>query len=130
MADETTVITQGNIPLKVYVVNNVDEIDILNSVQPVGLSVVACGELQGSTAALQMPASACKYVKFKARADNAGYVYIGGAGVTLPDGTTDATTGLELGPSEETGWLPATNADIFYRICTAAGDDLTFIALG
>ena len=90
---------------------------------------VICGELQGSAAALQMPNVACKMVKFKARSDNAGNVYVGGAGVTKPDGTTDTTTGFELDASEETGWLTADNLNRFYRICDNAGDDLTYIAL-
>jgi hypothetical protein len=92
-------------------------------------TTVACGELQGSAAALQMPSIACKMVNFKARKDNAGYVYIGGAGVTKPSGTTDITTGLELDAGEETGWLTVDNLNRFYRICDNAGDDLTYIAL-
>jgi len=92
-------------------------------------STVACGELQGSATALQMPSVACKLVKFKARNDNAGNVYIGTSGVTKPDGTTDTTTGFELDAGEETGWLPASNLNIFYRICDNAGDDLTYIVL-
>lgn len=91
--------------------------------------VVACGELAGSAVALQMPNVACKLVKFKARQDNAGFVYIGGAGVTRPDGTTDVTTGLELDASEETGWLPVDNLNRLYRICDNASDDLTYLAL-
>lgn len=87
------------------------------------------GELQGSASALQMPNIACKLVKFKARNDNAGNVYIGKSGVTLPDGTTDTTTGFELDAGEETGWIPVDNLNRFYRICNNAGDDLTYVAL-
>jgi len=104
-------------------------VDVRTAVQPTGLSTVACGELSGSAAALQMPSVACKYVKFKAVWNNAGNVYVWGASVTKVDGTTDTTTGFELGASEETGWLPATNMNLFYRICDNAGDDLTYIAL-
>ncbi len=92
-------------------------------------TTVLCGELQGSATALQMPDVDCSLVKFKARNDNAGNVYIGTSGVTKPDGTTDTTTGFELDAGEETGWLPASNLNIFYRICDNAGDDLTYIAL-
>ena len=92
-------------------------------------TTVACGELQGSATALQMPSVACKMVKFKARNDNAGNVYIGGSGVTKPDGTTDTTTGIELDAGEETGWLTVSNLNVFYRICDNAGDDLTYLAL-
>ena len=92
-------------------------------------TTVACGELQGSASALQMPAVACKMVKFKAVNSNAGNVYIGGAGVTVVNGTTDITSGLELDAGEETGWLTVSNLNVFYRICDNAGDDLTYLAL-
>lgn len=101
----------------------------IGNVAPTQLTTIACGELAGSATALQMPSVACRLVKFKARGDNAGYVYIGGAGVTVPNGTTDATTGLELDALEETGWLTTDNLNRFYRICDNAGDDLTYLAL-
>jgi len=97
--------------------------------QPFAYSSVATGELAGSTSAAQMPSVTCKLVKFKAAYDNAGRVYIGGAGVTVANGTTDTTTGLQLQAGEETGWLPVANLNVFYRICDAAGDDLTYLAL-
>ncbi len=90
---------------------------------------ILCGELAGSAVAVQMPDIACKLVKFKARSDNVGSVYIGGAGVTKPDGVTDVTTGIQLAAGEETGWLPVDSLNRFYRICDNAGDDLTYLAL-
>ena len=90
---------------------------------------VASGELAGSAVAVQMPNVVCKLVKFKARSDNVGSVYIGGAAVTKPDGVTDTTTGLQLSAGEETGWLPIDNLNRLYRICDNAGDDLTYLAL-
>lgn len=87
------------------------------------------GELQGSASALQMPNIICKLVKFKALLSNAGNVYIGASGVTKPDGTTDATTGLELGPGDESGWIPIDNLNRLFRICDNAGDDLTYLAV-
>ena len=92
-------------------------------------TVVKCGELQGSATALQMPNVPCSAVRFKARSDNAGSVYIGGAGVTKADGTTDLSTGLELIAGDDTGWIPTDNLNRFYRICANAGDDLTYLAL-
>lgn len=86
------------------------------------------GELAGSATAVQMPDVACAMVRFKAVASNAGKVYIGPAGVTKPDGTTDTTTGLELGPGDDSGWLLTDNLNRFYRICDNAGDDLTYLA--
>lgn len=87
------------------------------------------GELAGSATALVMPDVPCRMIKFKARQDNAGFVYIGVSTVTAPDGTTDITTGYELDASEDTGWLLIDNANRFYRICDNAGDDLTYVAL-
>lgn len=90
---------------------------------------VKSGELQGSATALKLPDVACRLVRFKAAYDNVGRVYLGGAGVTKKDGTTDVTTGLELNAGDDTGWLPVVNLNVFYRICDNAGDDLTYIAL-
>lgn len=86
------------------------------------------GELAGALSATQMPDIDCKMVNFKAVASNAGKVYIGAAGVTKVDGTTDTTTGWELDAGEETGWLPAHNLNQFYRITDNAGDDLVYMA--
>jgi len=94
-----------------------------------GYSIVRTGELAGSATAVQMPDIDCQMVKFKAVIGNAGNVYIGGSGVTVVDGTTDTTSGLELDAGEETPWLNVPNLNIFYRICDNAGDDLTYIAL-
>ncbi len=97
------------------------------------LETRATGEIQGSATALAMPDVKGKWVKFKALQDNGGNVYIGvTSGVTKVDGTTDATSGFELDSSEETDWLPIPGGSLknFYRICTNAGDDLTYIVLG
>ena len=87
------------------------------------------GELAGSATEVQMPDVKCWMVKFKAVATNAGKVYIGGEGVTVVDGTTDALSGYELAAGEDTGWLLVDNLERFYRICNNAGDDLTYIGL-
>jgi hypothetical protein len=92
-------------------------------------TTVVTGELQGSASALQLPDIPCQLVKFRAEATNAGKVYIGGAGVTIPDGTTDATSGWELAAGIESGWIPVNSLKAFYRICDNAGDDLVYMAL-
>lgn len=92
-------------------------------------TTVISGELQGSATALAGPNIACQAVKFRALASNAGNVYIGAAGVTIPDGTTDATSGFELDAGQETGWIPIPNLSTLYRICDNAGDDLVYLAL-
>jgi hypothetical protein len=90
---------------------------------------VQSGELQGSATALQLPDIDCKMVMFSALASNASNVYIGGSGVTVPDGTTDTTSGYELTPGAQTPWLPVHNMSLLYRICDDAGDDIVYIAL-
>lgn len=96
---------------------------------PALYTTVKSGELAGAAEVTQLPDVPCLLVRFKAQADNAGRVYLGGAGVTVVDGTTDATTGFELDAGEETGWIPVDNLNRFYRICDNAGDDLTYLAL-
>lgn len=98
-------------------------------VEHVRYDQVVSGELAGSATAVQMPDVRCSLVKFKAVLSNVGNVYIGASGVTKVDGTTDTTTGIELGPGEETGWIPITNLNLLYRISDNAGDDLTYIAV-
>lgn len=90
---------------------------------------VHTGELAGATSATALPDVPCKLARFKARSDNAGSVYLGGAGVTVPDGTTDTTTGIELDAGDDTGWLPIDNLNRLYRISDNAGDDLTYMVL-
>ena len=94
---------------------------------------VKSGELQGSASVEPMPNVPCNLVKFKALASNAGNVYIGttrpGNVLTKPDGTNDTTTGFELAPGDESGWIPVSNVNKFFRICDNAGDDLTYLAL-
>lgn len=91
---------------------------------------VVSGELQGSATALQLPDIKCRMVMLKAMDDNTGDVYVGGSGVTIPDGTTDATSGLQLSPGEFSPWIPVSNLNLLYRICDNAGDDLTYLAVG
>lgn len=111
-----------------YAPIEVDSIGRLHTLTPVFTSI-ASGELQGSATELQLPDVACKMVRFKACYNNAGRVYIGVDNVTKQDGTTDTTTGLELNAGDDTGWIPASNLNIFWRICDNAGDDLTYLAM-
>jgi len=91
---------------------------------------VTTGEVSGSATAKQLPSISCRLVWFTAVGSNAGNVYLGGAGVTKVDGTTDVTTGIELDAGVMIGPIPATNLDLFYIICDNAGDDLTYLAVG
>lgn len=92
-------------------------------------TVVRCGEVSGSVTAKQLPQVACKLVKIVALNDNAGNVYIGGAGVTVANGTTDATTGLQLDGGQDSGWIPVADLNELFIISDNAGDDITYLAL-
>jgi hypothetical protein len=91
-------------------------------------STVKTGELAGTGAAAQCPDIEGQLLKFKAASDNAGSVYIGAAGVTVRDGATDVTTGLELAPGDDSGWIPVDGLTTFYYR-GAVGDDLTYLVL-
>ena len=88
------------------------------------------GEFSGSSTATTLPAIACKLVKIKALGDNVGNVYVGNASVTVANGTTDVTTGLQLAAGDETPWLPVSNLSQLSRVTDNAGDDLVYITLG
>jgi len=91
---------------------------------------ISTGELAGSATALQLPDVSCRLVMFVAEAANVGKVYLGGAGVTKVDGTTDTTSGLQLAAGDATPFIPISNLNLLYRICDNAGDDLTYLAIG
>lgn len=91
------------------------------------LNKIRCGEIAGSATAAQMPDVPGDLIYIKAAYDNAGRVYIGGAGVTVKNGTTDITTGLELSAGEQIV-APVGNLQLLYYICDNAGDDLTYIS--
>ena len=85
------------------------------------------GERQGSATSVQLPEYAGKLVVIRALDSNAGNVYIGDStSVTVPDGTTDTTSGIELSPGD---WMPfyVSNLNLLWMICNNAGDDITYI---
>lgn len=88
--------------------------------------LVSSGEIQGSATAAQMPDISCRAVTFRAATDNSGDVFIGGPGVTIPDGTTDTTSGVPLEPGDWYQFVPCSNLNIFYYICDNAGDDILY----
>ena len=92
-------------------------------------NAVTSGEIQGSATAAQMPDISCRAVTFKALSTNVGYVYIGGAGVTKADGTTDITSGVEMAPGDWLQFAPCSNINMFYYICDNAGDDFCYLAM-
>jgi hypothetical protein len=100
-----------------------------NQVENVTYGKVQSGEKSGSATAVQLPDIPCRAVAIGALSDNAGSVWIGGAGVTVADGTTDTTSGLQLQPGEVMQFVPVANLNVFYIICDNAGDDITYLAL-
>lgn len=88
------------------------------------------GELSGVTVATQNPDLGCQFVKFFMDGANVGNVYIGGPGVTIPDGTTDLTSGVPFGKGEETPWIPISNLNESWRICDNVGDDCVYMVTG
>lgn len=95
-----------------------------------GFGLFNHGELVGSATAIQLPNIAAKFVKFKARIQNTGNVYLGNsASVTVGAGSTSVTAGYELAPGDESPWIavPGGSIQAFYRICNNATDHLTYI---
>ena len=91
----------------------------------------ANGEVQGSTSAAQLPSVPCSLAWIKTVSSNAGKVYIGwSTTVSKVDGTTDVTSGLELGAGEAFGPVPLDNLNRLWYICDNAGDDLTYFTAG
>lgn len=91
---------------------------------------VKTGEVAGSVTAAQFPDVVGHLACIKARSANTGKVYLGKAGVTKSDGTTDTTTGWELEAGEATPWLPIDNLNRLYRICDNATDAVFYMVLG
>ena len=100
-----------------------------NLVESISYNKVVSGEIQGSATAEQMPDISCKRVIFFGMIGNAGNVHIGGPGVTVPDGTTDTTSGIPLDAGDASPWMPISNLNLLYYICDNAGDDILYLAL-
>lgn len=93
------------------------------------LKTTISGEVQGGTlVATQFPDIPCSMVKIKAMIGNGGNVYIGGEGVTVPNGLTNETSGYPLDAGDELAWLPIDNLNKLWYICDNNGDDIIYIA--
>ncbi len=92
-------------------------------------TVPVSGELVGVTVATPLPNIPCRLVRLKAEAANTGKVYVGRAGVTVANGTTNTTSGFQLYPGDDTGWLPLDNLNRLSRICTDTTSHLTYLAV-
>lgn len=91
-------------------------------------STVVSGEVAGSTTAAQLPDIPARLVVLKALSDNAAAVCVGGANVTIPAGTTDTTSGIQIAAGEQVT-LYVDNLNKLFRICTNATDDLAYLVM-
>jgi len=92
-------------------------------------STIVTGEVQGGTAAVQMPDIPCAMIKIKALSNNAGNVYLGSSSSMTRAGTTTNTTmGYELDAGQETDWLPIDNLNKLWMRTDNNADDVCYIA--
>jgi hypothetical protein len=87
---------------------------------------ISSGELVGVTSATQLPDVPCREVLFRV---TAGTVYLGGAGVTVSDGSTDTTSGLKLTAADPPVRVRIDNLNKLYRICASVNDHLTYLVV-
>src|SRR5262245_50382464 len=99
----------------------------------IGHTFPISGEVAGSLTAAQLPAGLqrkCKRVLIRARSDNAGSVFVGfTSGVTIANGSTDTTTGIELDATDDALSLDIQDSAQVWYICDNAGDDFTIIVM-
>lgn len=84
------------------------------------------GELNIAASATQLSNIECQMVMLQAKTTNAGNVYYGGPGVTVPDGTADTTSGICLTAGSLSPWIPCRNLNELYAIAASANDDLIY----
>lgn len=98
------------------------------------LQVLATGSLEGIATATQCPSVTCNAVAFVADGGNTGYVCIGkNSSVTLAGNASVTTAGMILGTTTSVGYtpfIPCTNLNNFYYICSSTADWFTYICLG
>ena len=100
----------------------------------IGHTFPISGEVAGSATAAQLPAALqrkCKRVIIQPRSDNgAELVFVGfTSGVTVADGTSDATTGIELSATDDPLVLDIQDSSQIWYICSAATADFTICIL-
>jgi len=98
------------------------------------LNVKATGSCEGVATATVCPTVTCNAVMFIADGGNTGYVGIGNSSsVTLPGNATVSTAGFTLGTTTSIGvtpWIPCSNLNNFYYICSSTVDWFTYICIG
>ncbi len=84
------------------------------------------GEINVTTGNQTLPAKEMNRVWFKAPKANSGFVYIGWGSATVPDGSTNETSGWQLDKQEEIGPINADNLSQFSVIGTDGDDSLLY----
>jgi hypothetical protein len=95
------------------------------------MRVVAHGGAEGIATATQFAAQKCSFVNFVADEGNTGVVAIGNSSsVTLPANSTTTTAGFQLTAKGQSGFLPCSNLDNFFYICSSTVDFVNYICVG
>ena len=84
------------------------------------------GEINIAATATQLSNIPCQMVMLQGRTGNTGNITYAIAGVTVPDGTADVTSGITLTPGAMSPWIPCTNLNQFWAIAGTANDDLIY----
>lgn len=109
---------------------DIGDVDVTSTTHPTALGTISHGERAGSVTAVQLATVAARYVRIKAQVANTGNVYLGSSNaVTKAAGTTTTTCGFQLAPGDDTGWLPASNLNLFWMICDNATDHVTYMVI-
>ena len=90
---------------------------------------VLTGEIALTSVSNQFPDVPSYLVRFKARKENIRPAFVGPLGVTVPDGVTDQTTGLQMDAQDDSGWMLVRNLNNFYGLASGGTAGLTYIIL-
>ena len=101
----------------------------ITGVENVQYNSIAAGEMIAGTVAAAGGTAPARLVWLVAHLTNTGTIYVGGSGVTAPDGTADATTGFPLSPGDQFGPLPIPNVSVLQFVASAAGQRLSYFAV-
>jgi hypothetical protein len=90
---------------------------------------VVTGEIISGTVRATMPNVPVKYVYFQGWPGNSGTVYFGGTGVTAPNGTADATSGIPLTGGQFSPWHSIDNLNRMGHIASASAQRLIYYGM-
>lgn len=92
-------------------------------------SKVGFGEVGATIVAVALPSIKGSFVVLRAADTNPGVVYLGLAGVTVPDGTTDALSGWPIPAGSETLAIPLPSNDLasLSIIASIAGCSISYM---